>query len=149
MTDRYLYYFSVSCPPPRTEPNGLAGRGPGARTRPSAGLRRRKSWSRRGKVTTFPLVERVQWPRLVPGGVPPASNLVSSLSNLDWSNRREHHLHLPDNWDGAAQLLVHHQPKDAHHDRPSLVQLHGALLELPLLRLLVPAKVEPPRRAAY
>jgi hypothetical protein len=43
----------------------------------------------------------------------------------------------------VAHAVVNNQTQDAHLCRAALVQLDGALLGLPLLGLLVPAKVEP------
>lgn len=42
----------------------------------------------------------------------------------------------------VAHGVVNHQSQNAHLRRPALVELDGALLGLPLLALLVPAKVE-------
>jgi len=53
-----------------------------------------------------------------------------------------HHLHLSDNWDGASELLVHHQSKNSHHGGTAVVQLNGTLLELGLIIELVPSTLE-------
>mmetsp|Transcript_11595 Transcript_11595/g.24184 ORF Transcript_11595/g.24184 Transcript_11595/m.24184 type:complete len:303 (+) Transcript_11595:111-1019(+) len=57
-------------------------------------------------------------------------------------NKVSSHLHLTNNGDGAAKLLMHHEAKDAHLSRPAVVQLDGALVPLPLLSLLVPSEVK-------
>lgn len=57
-----------------------------------------------------------------------------------WTNLTN--LHLSNNRDGSSQLLVDHESEDAHHGSTALVQFNRPLLCLPLLALLVPAKVE-------
>ena len=47
-----------------------------------------------------------------------------------------------ENFVQVAHGVVNHQPQNAHLRRPALVELDGALLGLPLLALLVPAKVK-------
>ena len=42
----------------------------------------------------------------------------------------------------VAHGVVNHQSQNSHLRRPALVELDGALLGLPLLALLVPAKVK-------
>ena len=42
----------------------------------------------------------------------------------------------------VSEILVNHEAEDAHHGGSAIVELDGTLLELPCVRLLVPAKVE-------
>ena len=51
-------------------------------------------------------------------------------------------LHLSDDGEDGAQLLVDHEPEDAHHGRASVVELDGALAELRLLVEGIPSEVD-------